>query len=89
MTMEAISYTSFREKLAQKLKEVCDNHLGIIVTRRNADPVVVISLEDYRAMEETLYLLKSPKNARELMEAIEEVEKGDLVEMELCEDYED
>ncbi len=87
--MEAISYTSFRANLAKKMKEICENHLGIIVTRKDKDSVVVLSLEDYQALEETAYLLKSPKNAKELMESIEEAEKGDVVEVELFEDYED
>ena len=87
MSMEAISYTSFRANLAHKMKEICENHLGIIVTRKDKESVVVLSLEDYRALEETAYLLRSPKNAKELMESIEEVEKGEAVEMELFEEY--
>lgn len=89
MAMNVISYTAFRSKLAKKMKEICDNHLGIIVTRKNNETVVVISLEDYQAMEETAYLMKSPANARELIESIEEINKGETVEMELFENYED
>lgn len=85
MTMDAISYTAFRANLAQKLKEVCDNHLGVIVTRRNNESVVIISLEDYRAMEETLYLLKSPENAKRLNQSIEDLKNGNVVERELFE----
>jgi len=88
MSMDAISYTSFRANLAKKMKEICENHLGIIVTRKDNESIVVLSLEDYRALEETAYLLKSPKNAKELLESIEEAEKGEnLIEMELFEDY--
>lgn len=86
MVMGAMTYTAFRAKLAQKMKEICDNHLGIIVTRKNHETVVVISLEDYRAMEETAYLLKSPANAKELLGSIEEVEQGKTIKMELFEE---
>ena len=44
--------------------------------RKNQRSVVMISLEDYQALEETAYLLRSPKNARRLMEAIAELEAG-------------
>lgn len=87
MVMDVMSYTSFRSKLAQKMKEICDNHLGIVVTRKNNEAVVVISLEDYREMEETAYLLNSPANAKELIESIQEAKEGKTVKMELFEDY--
>lgn len=86
MVLDVMSYTTFRSKLAQKMKEICDNHLGLIVTRKNHETVVVISLEDYRAMEETAYLLKSPANAKELMESVEEVKQGKTIKMKLFEE---
>jgi antitoxin YefM len=43
--------------------------------RKKNDSVVIMSLEDYEALEETAYLLRSPKNARRLMEAIAELEE--------------
>ena len=86
--MDVMTYTSFRSNLAKKMKEICDNHLGLIVTRKNNETVVVISLEDYRAMEETAYLLKSPANAKDLMESIEQINNGETVDLELFEDYE-
>lgn len=89
MAMDVMSYTSFRSKLAQKMKEICENHLGVIVTRKNHETVVVISLEDYSAMEETAYLLKSPANAKALIESLEQAKEGKTVKMELFEDYGD
>lgn len=86
MAMDVMTYTAFRAKLAQKMKEICDNHLGIMVTRKNHETVVVLSLEDYRAMEETAYLMQNPTNAKELLESIEEVNQGKTVKMELFED---
>lgn len=86
MAMDAISYTAFRKNLANKMKEVCDNHLGIIVTRKNQETVVVLSLEDYRAMEETAYLLESPANAARLLKSIKKAEEGHFVEQELIEE---
>ncbi|MCH7825953.1 MAG: type II toxin-antitoxin system prevent-host-death family antitoxin [Acidobacteria bacterium] len=74
--MKAINYTYAREKLAKTMEEVCDDHTPVIITRRNERSVVMISLEDYEAMEETTYLLRSPKNARRLLESIAELQSG-------------
>jgi antitoxin YefM len=83
--MEAINYTVARQTLAQKMDQVCDDHAPIIITRQNNRSVVMLSLEDYRALEETAYLLRSPKNAKRLMESIMELESGRGVERGLAE----
>ncbi len=74
--MEAISYTKARQNFAKTMKQVCDDHIPIIITRKNERPVVMLSLEDYQAMEETTYLLRSPKNAKRLLESIADLESG-------------
>jgi antitoxin YefM len=58
------------------MKKVCDNHEPVIITRQKEDSVVMLSLEDFRALEETAYLLRVPKNARRLLESIAELERG-------------
>jgi antitoxin YefM len=65
------------------VESVCRDHAPVIVTRKKNDSVVIMSLEDYEALEETAYLLRSPKNARRLMEAIAELEEGGGTEREL------
>ena len=74
--MEAISYSSVREKLAETMERVCDQHEPIIITRQNSCSVVMMSLEDYNAIEETAYLLRSPANAENLRKSIPQYEKG-------------
>ena len=74
--MDAITYTHARSHLAQTMEQVCDDHAPLIITRKNRRSVVMISLEDYQALEETAYLLRSPKNARRLLEAVAELESG-------------
>jgi antitoxin YefM len=74
--MNAVTYSQARENLAKTMDKVCDDHSPIIVTRKNQRSVVMISLEDYEALEETAYLLRSPKNARRLLESIAELEAG-------------
>ncbi len=74
--MDVISYTRARETLAKTMDRVCNGHSPVIITRKNQRSVVIMSLEDYRALEETAYLLRSPKNARRLLESIAELEAG-------------
>ena len=83
--MDAITYTTARANLAKTMDKVCDDHSPLIITRKNQRSVVMISLEDYEALEETAYLLRSPKNARRLLESIAELESGGGVERELIE----
>ena len=81
--MKAITYTAARQNLAKTMESVCKDHAPVIVTRKTTDSVVIISLEDYEALEETAYLLRSPKNTRRLIESIAQLEDGKGLEREL------
>jgi len=83
--MDAIPYTRLRSNLASEMDRVCEDHAPVIVTRKSSSSVVMISLEDYESLEETSYLLRSPKNARRLLESIMELESGLGTERELAE----
>ena len=72
--METISYTTARANLAQKMSEVCINHAPIAITRAHNEPIVMLSLQDYEAIEETNYLLQSPVNSARINDAIDEIE---------------
>lgn len=74
--MNAISYTAARENLASTMNKVCEDHAPIIITRNRDQAVVMMSLEDFEALEETAYLLKSPKNAKRIMSAIAQLDAG-------------
>jgi len=81
--MKAITYTAARQNLAKTMKNVCNDHAPVIVTRKTTDSVVIMSLEDYEALEETAYLLRSPKNTKRLIESIAQLENGKGTEREL------
>jgi len=83
--MRAISYTAARRSLASTMKKVCEDHDPIIITRKNEDSVILMSLEDYESLTETAYLTNSPKNVKRLLESIEQLESGKGVEKELVE----
>lgn len=74
--MDAITYTTARARLAETMDRVCEDHEALIITRNGQQAVVMMSLDDYKALEETAYLLRSPRNARRLLAAIAEQEEG-------------
>jgi len=66
------------------MEKVCDDHAPVIFTRKAARPVIMMSLDDYEALEETAYLPRSPKNARRLLQSIAQLEAGKGTERELA-----
>lgn len=83
--MEAITYTQARKNFTKTMNSVCNDHAPLIITRQDQKPVVMISLEDYNAIEETLYLLKSPNNASRLSQALCELKNKKFVKHKLDE----
>ena len=83
--MDSITYTALRKNLAKIIERVCCDRIPVTVTRHNAQPVVILSLEDYQALEETAYLMRSPKNAQRLLDSIAELEAGKGQERALIE----
>ncbi|MBW1785915.1 MAG: type II toxin-antitoxin system prevent-host-death family antitoxin [Deltaproteobacteria bacterium] len=83
--MKAMSYTAARQNLAKTMEKVCEDHAPVIVTRKSSNSVVIMSLDDYEALEETAYLLRSPKNTRRLIESIAQLENSKGTEKELLE----
>ena len=83
--MDAIPYTRLRANLAGEMDRVCEDHAPLIVTRKTSSSVVMISLEDYEALVETSYLLRSPKSARRLLESIADLEADGGTERKLAE----
>jgi len=83
--MDTISYSEARAQLARTMDKVCDDHAPVVITRKSARSVVLMSLEDYQALAETAYLLRSPKNARRLLESVAELEAGGGEKRELVE----
>ncbi|QQL46332.1 type II toxin-antitoxin system Phd/YefM family antitoxin [Sulfuriroseicoccus oceanibius] len=74
--MKAVTYSHARAHLARTISEVCENHDPVVITKKGTDSVVMMSLEDYESMQETAYLLRSPKNASRLLLSLEQLESG-------------
>lgn len=81
--MNALTYTNTRQHFADVMRQVNDDHEPVIVTSQRGKPVVIISLDDYRSLEETAYLLRNPAGAKRLLESVEELRAGGGMQREL------
>lgn len=70
------TYTALRENLASYLDRVVDDREVLVVKRRGARDVAIIAADELDSLLETAYLLRSPKNAERLFEALRETERG-------------
>ena len=75
--MKTMSYTESRAKYAEVLDSVVNDREGVIITRAGHEPAVIVSLQDFESLRETAYLMRSPTNARRLLDAMERLEAGD------------
>jgi antitoxin YefM len=83
--MDVLTFTDTRKHLKDVMDRVVENHAPTLVTRQKAEPVVMVSLADWNAMEETMHLLASRANATRLLRSVEELNAGkgaahDLIE---------
>lgn len=72
--MKTMSYTESRARYAEVLDGVTNDREEVVVTRAGHEPVVIVSLADYESLRETAYLMRSPANARRLLDAMERLE---------------
>jgi antitoxin YefM len=84
--MIAANYTEFRNKLKNYLDNVELNNETLIIKRGSGKGTVIISLEEYNSIMETLHLLSSKKNARRLFDSIEQMKTGKKAQHKLIEE---
>jgi len=83
--MDTVSYNRARLDLDRLMDKVSDDRAPLIVKRPGKRPVVVMDLEEYRGMEETIYLMRSPANARRLLRSVRAADRGEVIERALIE----
>lgn len=81
--MHVLTFSQARAELKQTMDDVCRDHEPAIITRQRGEPVVMLSLEDYNGMNETLHLMASSKNASRLRASIAQLQAGQAVTKEL------
>jgi antitoxin YefM len=81
--MRSITYTAARENLASTINRVCEDHAPIVITKNRDQAVVMLSLAEYESLQETAYLLRSPANAKRLLEAVDALAHGKGIKRKL------
>jgi antitoxin YefM len=84
--MIAANYSEFRKELKDYLDRVENNHETLIIKRGSGKGTVLLSLEEYNSIMETLHLLSSQKNAQRLYESINQMKSGNTVQHDLIEE---
>ena len=74
--MKILTFSEARAGLKAVMDDVCADSSPTVITRQSGEPVVMLSLADFNSIEETLYLLGSPKNASRLLESFEQLKAG-------------
>ncbi|HGJ5898223.1 YoeB-YefM toxin-antitoxin system antitoxin YefM [Arsenophonus apicola] len=83
--MKTVNYTDARQNLTSIMNEAIDDRIPILITRQKGIPCVLLSLDEYQSLEETAYLLRSPANARHLLDSIDELNAGKGIERDIQE----
>lgn len=83
--MDVVSFTDTRQNLKDVMDRVVKDHAPVVITRQKAESVVMVSLADWNALEETARLLSSPANAARLAEGVAQLDGGKGVERDLIE----
>lgn len=83
--MDVLTFADTRAKLKDVMDRVVEDHTPVVVTRRKAESVVMVSLSDWNAIEATLHLLSTPANAERLRASVAELDAGRGVERDLIE----
>lgn len=86
MVMKVITFTEARNKLKAVLDRVIEDADYTVITRRDADDAVVMSLEYFNSLMETVHLLKSPANAAHLERSIAQYRQAQVIEKDLLDE---
>jgi antitoxin YefM len=81
--MDVLTYSDTRANLKDVMDRVVEDRSPVVIARKRGESVVMVSLADWTAMEETLYLSSSPRNAKRLTDAIAELDAGKGIERTL------
>jgi len=84
--MQVVNYSELRNNMKAVMDLCCTEHELMIITRQKEPAVVMMSLEDYNALEETLYLMRHPANHAMLLESIAQAKRGHAKQRQLLDD---
>ena len=84
--MKVVNFSDARNRLKSVLDQVTNDRDYTIISRRDADDAVVMSLEQFNSLMETVHLLRSPANAAHLAKSIKQYQSGKTISRDLTDD---
>lgn len=81
-----VNYTEARKKLKSLMDAVVEDRIAVVVTRSKSEPVMMIAKSEFDALMETFHLLRSPRNAKRIRAALEEIDEGNVIEARVVDD---
>lgn len=84
--MQSIFFTEAQQNLDHLCQKACQDHESYIVNREDNNHVVILSLADFNAWQETHYLLSNPANAKRLLRSLDKARNGQLMQKDLIEE---
>ena len=84
--MKVVNFSDARNRLKSVLDQVANDRDYTIISRRDADDAVVMSLDQFNSLMETVHLLKSPANAAHLAKSIKQYQSGKTISRALIDD---
>ncbi len=81
--LDVVTYSHARQNFKAVMDRATDDHMPVVISRRDGKPAVLVSLEDWNGMQETAYLLETEANRKLLLESIAEAERGETLAVEL------
>ena len=84
--MIAANFSEFRTRLKKYLDSVEDNNETLIIKRKTGKGTVMISLDEYNSIMETVHLLSSKRNSDRLYESINQIRNGETTQKSLIEE---
>lgn len=81
--LDVVTYSHARQNFKAVMDRATDDHMPVVISRRDGKPAVLVSLEDWNGMQETAYLLGTEANRKSLLESIAEAERGETLAVEV------
>lgn len=81
--LDVVTYSQARQNFKAVMDRATDDHMPVVISRRDGKPAVLVSLEDWNGMQETAYLLGNETNRKVLLASLAEAERGETIEVEM------
>jgi antitoxin YefM len=84
--IDVVTYSHARQNFKEVMDRATDDHMPVVISRRDGKPAVLVSLEDWNGMQETAYLLGNEANRSALLDSLSQADRGEIIEVDVLAD---